>query len=172
MLFTGCPIFTWILIPKSDARYCCGLHLRSLRKERSWQNHIPFSVNQRFGQQKSRYTNAYRPDLCGFRYHIHVTGFEIQSQNCPLRVPITDSSKQCRSGGISPGTLLPYPILKLLLNGMKQIYDRLAPKTVDILQSHESGTIMNRYIFVVISIVVQKFPDFYFCCFKYFRIVG
>ena len=34
-------------------------------------------------------------------FHIHVTGFEIQSRNCQLRFLIADSSKQFRSSGIS-----------------------------------------------------------------------
>ena len=34
-------------------------------------------------------------------FHIHVTGFEIQSRNCQLRFLIADSLEQFRSGGIS-----------------------------------------------------------------------
>ena len=35
--------------------------------------------------------------------HIHVTGFEIQSRNCHLRLTTADSSGQFRSGGIFSG---------------------------------------------------------------------
>ena len=65
--------------------------------KRSWQNHIPssrsFSCNRLSGNKKSRHTNAYRLpakridlSLLRWRLHIHVTGFEIQSRNCPLRL--------------------------------------------------------------------------------------
>ena len=67
-----------------------------LIKKRSSHSHIPssrlFSCNRLSGNEKSRHTNAYRLpakriDLSFLRWwlHIHVTGFEIQSRNCPLR---------------------------------------------------------------------------------------
>lgn len=50
--------------------------------------------------KKSRYINVYRPIQkdrlipCGFWFHNDVTGFEIQSRNCLLRLSVADSSKQ------------------------------------------------------------------------------
>lgn len=66
-------------------------------KGRSSHGHIPssrsFGCNRLSGNKKSRHTNAYRLpakriDLSFLRWwlHIHVTGFEIQSRNCPLHL--------------------------------------------------------------------------------------
>ena len=76
----------------------------TLRKKRSSQNHIPFSrsfsCNRHLGSKKSRHINVYRPIQkdrlipCGFWFHNDVTGFEIQSRNCLLRLSVADSSKQ------------------------------------------------------------------------------
>ncbi len=50
--------------------------------------------------KKSRHINVYRPIQkdrlipCGFWFHNDVTGFEIQSRNCLLRLSVADSSKQ------------------------------------------------------------------------------
>ena len=63
---------------------------------RSWQNHIPSSRSFNFNQLSSNKkkpahkcvpTSRKRIDLSLLRWwlHIHVTGFEIQSRNCPLR---------------------------------------------------------------------------------------
>ena len=62
---------------------------------RSWQNHIPSSRSFNFNQLSSNKkkpahkcvpTSRKRIDLSllRWRFHIHVTGFEIQSRNCPL----------------------------------------------------------------------------------------
>lgn len=80
-----------------------GVVSLTLRKKRLPQNHIPsirsFSCNRRLGNEKSRHTNVYRltdkridyPQWCWI--HIHVTGFEIQSRNCLLRLTSADSSR-------------------------------------------------------------------------------
>ncbi len=57
--------------------------------------------------KKSRHINVYRPIQkdrlipCGFWFHNDVTGFEIQSRNCLLRLSVADSLERFRSGGIS-----------------------------------------------------------------------
>ena len=81
-----------------------GVVSLTLRKKRLPQNHIPFSrsfnCNRHLGSKKSRHINVYRPIQkdrlipCGFWFHNDVTGFEIQSRNCLLRLSVADSSKQ------------------------------------------------------------------------------
>ena len=88
-----------------------GVVSLTLRKKRLSQNHIPssrsFSCNRHLGSKKAGTSmcadrsqkDSLIPLWCWF--HIHVTGFEIQSRNCQLRFLIADSSKQFRSSGIS-----------------------------------------------------------------------
>ena len=76
----------------------------TLRKKRLSQNHIPssrsFSCNRHLGSKKagtSMCTDRSQKDRlipCGFWFHNDVTGFEIQSRNCLLRLSVADSSKQ------------------------------------------------------------------------------
>ena len=71
-------------------------------KKVSSQNHIPFSrsfsCNRRLGNKKAgTKTCTDHPKKDRFLplrvwYHIHVTGFQIQSRNCPLRLSVADSS--------------------------------------------------------------------------------
>ena len=74
---------------------------------KSSQNHIPFgrsfSCNRLLGNKKSRHINAHRlgkrvdyPPFCEGWFHINVTGFEIQSRNCLLRLTSADSSGRIR----------------------------------------------------------------------------
>ena len=59
-------------------------------------------VKMQSAKQKAGYTNAYRLDqrvehpLGEVWFHIYVTGFEIQSRNCHLRLTTADSSGQFR----------------------------------------------------------------------------
>lgn len=88
------PLF--LLSPKSLTTF------RELR--RSWQNHISsrrsFSFSRLSGNKKSRHINAYRLGkranlpLCEVWFHINVTGFEIQSRNCLLRLSSADSFRR------------------------------------------------------------------------------
>ena len=102
-----CLNVVFLSLPRSlTAALLCSLP----SKGRSSHGHIPssrsFSCNRLSGNKKSRHTNAYRLtakrinlslavvasrkriDLSLLRWwlHIHVTGFEIQSRNCPLRL--------------------------------------------------------------------------------------
>lgn len=81
-----------------------GVVSLTLRKKRLPQNHIPFSrsfnCNRHLGSKKSRHINVYRPIQkdrlipCGFWFYNDVTGFEIQSRNCLLRLTSADSSRR------------------------------------------------------------------------------
>ena len=81
-----------------------GVVSLTLRKKRLSQNHIPssrsFSCSRHLGSKKSRHINVYRPIQkdrlipCGFWFHNDVTGFEIQSRNCLLRLTSADSSRR------------------------------------------------------------------------------
>ena len=50
------------------------------------------TLNQRIDKRRGKLLNV---------GHLVVTGFEIQSRNCLLRLSVADSSKQFRSSGIS-----------------------------------------------------------------------
>ena len=63
---------------------------------------VTFSCNRLLGNKKSRHINAHRlgkrvdSPLCEGWFHINVTGFEIQSRNCLLRLTSADSSGRIR----------------------------------------------------------------------------
>ena len=81
-----------------------GVVSLTLRKKRLSQNHIPFSrsfsCNRRLGSKKagtSMCTDRSQKDRlipCGFWFHNDLTGFEIQSRNCLLRLTSADSSRR------------------------------------------------------------------------------
>ncbi len=80
-----------------------GVVSLTLRKERSWQNHIPFSrsfsCNRHLGNKKPAHqcvpTNTKGQTYpLRFWFHNDVTGFETQSRNYLLRLSVADSSKQ------------------------------------------------------------------------------
>ena len=94
-------VWTSFFCPCPHLRRCCSAH--SPKKEvvaKSYPIQPVIQLEPAFGQQKSRHINVYRPIQkdrlipCGFWFHNDVTGFEIQSRNCLLRLSVADSSKQ------------------------------------------------------------------------------